>query len=280
MKDVIYSYESRLENDLLTVISNNKNKRIVVVGTTCTGKSSILKKHPKFHDMDELIFPLLNQEEKEYVCQTPWTEEIGNKMNEFVKQRVKLKPGLPVFGTVLLDSDIAILISLNKMLLEGRCKLRGVNMRDAINMNNGICSELQSFKNKKIEIKVIPDDYFYCAVIEESLIDNNALQKINQYYHSTRIEEVDDEKYPIWHVQEYHIPEAEMEQIFKAVCANLKPEWYIHAFNEIKYLLIVGLHKKYFSLPTQKDESWNKMIQYGEQVGIGREWTEDIPLRI
>ena len=54
-------------------------------------------------DMDELIFPLLSEEEKKYVCTTPWTEEIGQKMDELVRERVKIKKGYPVFGTVLLD---------------------------------------------------------------------------------------------------------------------------------------------------------------------------------
>ena len=40
-------------------------------------------------DMDEEIFPLLTEEENDYVCQTPWTEEIGNKMDELV--RIKLR---------------------------------------------------------------------------------------------------------------------------------------------------------------------------------------------
>lgn len=40
-------------------------------------------------DMDELIFPLLSEEEKDYVCTTPWTEEIGKKMDELVHKKLR-----------------------------------------------------------------------------------------------------------------------------------------------------------------------------------------------
>ena len=43
--------------------------------------------------MDEIIFPLLTEQEKEYVCQTPWTEEIGKTMDRLVRERVKIQAG-------------------------------------------------------------------------------------------------------------------------------------------------------------------------------------------
>ena len=76
---------------LKTIFEQNKDKRICVLGTTCTGKTTLINKTNIGLDMDKEIFPLLTSEEKEYVCQTPWTEEIGNKMDELVKTKLNIK---------------------------------------------------------------------------------------------------------------------------------------------------------------------------------------------
>lgn len=47
---------------------DNKNKRICVLGTTCTGKTTLINELNMGVDMDEEIFPLLTKEETEYVC--------------------------------------------------------------------------------------------------------------------------------------------------------------------------------------------------------------------
>ena len=62
--------------ELSRIFENNKDKRICVLGTTCTGKTTIIDTLHIGEDMDELIFPL-TKEENDYVCQTPWTPEIG-----------------------------------------------------------------------------------------------------------------------------------------------------------------------------------------------------------
>lgn len=94
--------------EIKKIFKENKNKRICVIGTTCTGKTTIINKLEIGKDMDKEIFPLLTQEETNYVCQTPWTKEIGNKMDYFVKTKLKIKPGTPLFGTLLLDCDLII----------------------------------------------------------------------------------------------------------------------------------------------------------------------------
>ncbi|MBU2052749.1 MAG: hypothetical protein V1788_03485 [Nanoarchaeota archaeon] len=49
---------------LKDLLKNNENKRIVVVGTSCIGKSTILKGISEAQDMDELIFPRLSKKRK------------------------------------------------------------------------------------------------------------------------------------------------------------------------------------------------------------------------
>ena len=99
--------------------------------------------------MDEEIFPLLTAEEKEYICRTPWTDEIGKKMNELVRTKLSIKPGVPMFGTVLLDCDLIVYLHINDELLFERTKLGNVNFENAKNMQQKL--KVNGFKVKKID---------------------------------------------------------------------------------------------------------------------------------
>lgn len=85
--------EASIDN-LVAIFNENSNKRICVLGTTCTGKTTLINESNIGLDMDKEIFPLLTQEETDYVCSTPWTEKIGNKMNELVRSKLSIKPGI------------------------------------------------------------------------------------------------------------------------------------------------------------------------------------------
>ena len=128
---------------LKTIFEQNKDKRICVLGTTCTGKTTLINKTNIGLDMDKEIFPLLTKEETEYVCQTPWTEEIGNKMDELVRTKLKIQPGTPMFGTVLLDCDLIIYLYINDELLQERTRLRNTDFNNAKNMQKKIEEEIK-----------------------------------------------------------------------------------------------------------------------------------------
>lgn len=128
---------------LKTIFEQNKDKRICVLGTTCTGKTTLINKTNIGLDMDEEIFPLLTKEETDYVCQTPWTEEIGNKMDELVRTKLKIQPGTPLFGTVLLDCDLIIYLHINDNLLQERTRLRNTDFNNAKNMQKKIEEEIK-----------------------------------------------------------------------------------------------------------------------------------------
>lgn len=129
-------------NDLKTILDTNKSKRICVIGTSCTGKTTYLEYVKNGLDMDKLIFPLLSEEEKEYVCQTPWTEEIGETMDRLVKERIKIQAGQPVFGTVIIDCDLIVYLNISDELLKKRTSSRNVNYEDAKNMKDSIEKDL------------------------------------------------------------------------------------------------------------------------------------------
>ena len=130
------------------------DRRVCVVGTTCIGKSTLVKSLRGVSDLDELLFPLLTREEQNYVCQKPWTPEIGHMMMHLAKERVALEPGNPVFGTVVLASDYLIHLRITDYLLQQRVVARGKNYEDVKNMQAQIDTEVKQLKIPKIEFLV------------------------------------------------------------------------------------------------------------------------------
>ena len=140
--------------EITQIFNDNQDKRICVLGTTCTGKTTLINGTNIGLDMDEEIFPLLTKEETEYVCKTPWTEEIGEKMDEFVRTKLSIKPGHPMFGTVLLDCDLIIYLHINDELLLERTNSRNVDFKNAKNMQQKIEEEIRNSKTPSIFIEV------------------------------------------------------------------------------------------------------------------------------
>lgn len=142
---------------LKEIFLENKDKRICVLGTTCTGKSTIIRETNLGVDMDEEIFPLLTKEENDYVCSSPWTEEIGKKMDELVRKKLTIKPGIPMFGTVLLDCDLIIYLHINDDLLLERTKSRNVDFENAKKMQVAIEKEIMESPKPTLYIEVKDD---------------------------------------------------------------------------------------------------------------------------
>lgn len=147
--------QEQLTNKLKQILDHNKDKRVIVVGTTCTGKSTFLKSIQEAYDMDELVFPQLTQEETDYVCSSPWTPEIGQTMTRLVRERVTVQLGKPVFGTVILDSDLIVYLKISDELLRQRTALRGSKFEDAKNMQGQIEDEIKISGITVIEFSVV-----------------------------------------------------------------------------------------------------------------------------
>jgi len=157
----VYTYIGDIMNfseELRQILEDNSDKRICVVGTTCTGKTTILKSLHFGVDMDKIIFPLLTPEEEAYVFQEPWTEEIGEYMNQLVREKIKIEAGIPVFGTVVIDSDLLVFLDIDDELLKERTSLRNADFINAKNMGNKIKQEMMSSNIPYISVKVRQDD--------------------------------------------------------------------------------------------------------------------------
>jgi len=146
--------EANIEN-LITIFNENSDKRICVLGTTCTGKTTLIENLGIGLDMDKEIFPLLTKEETDYVCSTPWTLEIGEKMDELVRTKLSIRPGFPLFGTVLLDCDLIVYLHISDELLLERTKLRNADFINAKNMRQKIEDEIKVAGIDTITLEVV-----------------------------------------------------------------------------------------------------------------------------
>lgn len=116
---------------------------------------------------------------------------------------------------------------------------------------------------------------FQLSVIEESLDDKNVINNLKQYLARQWIENVPKDEYPIWHINEYHVPEKKIDELLNLLTLHVKPTWYIHAFNDTKLCVVfVG---RYFEVAPYRDETWNEMIEYGVEVaGVERQYIENM----
>ena len=146
--------EENLIEKLQILLESNKDKRVVVVGTTCTGKSTFLQSIKGAHDMDDLLYPQLTKEEADFVNQTPLTEEISRTMDRLAKERVKVEKGQPVFGTIVFDSDFIINLKISDELLRQRVRSRNVSFEDAKNMQKYIEEDVEKSGIPKIDFPV------------------------------------------------------------------------------------------------------------------------------
>ena len=119
---------------------------------------------------------------------------------------------------------------------------------------------------------------FRLGIIEESLENMGCLEALTPFLFSQRVEEVPDDSSPIWHTNEYHVPENQFRKLLPILERQVKATWYIHAFNDKK--LIVVLHGKSFCISLYKDDTWNEMIAYGELVNVEKRYLENIPLHV
>lgn len=131
-------------NALNVIFEKHKNDRVCVLATTCCGKSTLQEQISGTVDMDEVLWPQLTKDEEAYICQKPWTREIGNFTSKLVKERVTVKAGQPIFSLILLDCEVIVYLDISDELLAEHCKKRGSAFQDAKNVKNAIENTVNS----------------------------------------------------------------------------------------------------------------------------------------
>ena len=129
----------KIKSELAQIFDRHSDKRICVLGTTCCGKSSLQSQFP-----DEALWPTLSKEEEAYICQKPWTHDIGAFTGKLVKERVVIQPGHPLFSLVLVDCDILVYLGISDELLRKHCQQRNALFEDAKNVKHAIESTINA----------------------------------------------------------------------------------------------------------------------------------------
>jgi len=75
-------------------------------------------------------------------------------MDELVRTKLSIKPGIPLFGTVLLDCDLIVYLHINDELLLERTTSRNVSFENAKNMQSQIEQEIYSSNIETIILEV------------------------------------------------------------------------------------------------------------------------------
>ncbi len=147
-------------NTLEAIFEKHRNERIYVLATMCCGKTTLLEQIPNCVDMDSIAFANITDEEAALISQTPWTKEIGDAVDKIVYRNVKVKPGSPVFGTVIVDCDIVIYLDISDELLAKHCQKRGANFADAKQMKQAIEGDWNTHKAKDDKL------FYYVTMLE------------------------------------------------------------------------------------------------------------------
>lgn len=120
---------------------------------------------------------------------------------------------------------------------------------------------------------------FSLGIIEEGLEDRKILSDLSLYFVSQRIESVPEDEVPLWHINEYHVDNNQIEGVLDMLKENVKTTWYCHAFSHEK--LYVVFKGKWFVISLKRDETWDNMIEYGVvSARVERSYLETVPLHI
>lgn len=141
---------------LKKIFDRNSSKRILVMGTTCAGKSTLIKSLPECLDQDDICWALLPKELEEKLSRGSWTQEMIESWNKHVEnatQIVEIEAGRPLFGASMFKSDIIVYLNINENTLRERTSKRGIKYEMAESYNNKIKEML-----KAIDLPVIVID--------------------------------------------------------------------------------------------------------------------------
>ena len=147
-------------NTLLAIFEKHCHERVCVVGTKCVGKTTLLKRLHGCVDMDAEVFSQISEAEARFINQTPWTKEIGDEVDRLVYKYAEIKPGKPMFGTVIVDCEAVVYLDIGDDLLREHCRMRGVGYDDAIRMKQAIEGDWNNHKDMQNKM-------FYYIMITE-----------------------------------------------------------------------------------------------------------------
>jgi len=152
-------------NTLKAIFEKHNDERVCVIGTVCAGKSTILNKLAEYgcEDLDAVVWPLIPEDEMvvfNQLAKDPWSEDFGNEIDRLIYKYAKVKPGNPLFTSVIIDCEAVVYLDISDDLLAAHCKERGVSYEDAKKIKEAIEGDWNNHKG-------INEKTFYYLTITE-----------------------------------------------------------------------------------------------------------------
>lgn len=135
-------------NSLKAIFEKHVNERVCVLATTCCGKTTLLRQIPDCIDLDDELWPQLTQEEADFISKKPWTEEIGDYIDKLVYEKIAIKPGYPLFSTIIVDCDVVVYLDISDELLAEHCKKRGNDFTDSKRVKEAVEQDWNNHRKK------------------------------------------------------------------------------------------------------------------------------------
>ncbi len=153
------------------IINENKDKRILILGTKFSGKRTILnnlKIGTYYNDLlDDLIL-----EKYGYVYITPQEKKA-------LESKMIITKGIPLFSECLVDCDLIIFLYINESLLKLRTTMNYMEATSAIAIQNNLKKELKNVSVPIIKIDVLPKRIYPEKMSRNVFVCNSLKEKIN-----------------------------------------------------------------------------------------------------
>ena len=148
-------------NTLNAIFEKHKNERIIVLTSTCVGKTTIIEKANKnWIDADLLLGQNITEEEIMEAILSKKGIKYIRIYEKKLYNKLKVEPGIPIFGSCVLDCDVLIYLDISEKNLLLHCKKRGIDINFVLQLKEEIENDWNYYKN-------INDKMFYYVVTAE-----------------------------------------------------------------------------------------------------------------
>jgi hypothetical protein len=133
-------------DELATILAAHSDKRVLVIGTTCCGKTALRSQIGLGIDLDDIVLPTFRPSELKTLDSDSWSPKVFERIQSRAKnlEEATPRPGCPAFGTVLVDADLVVRLRISDDLLRQRANMRGVSEVKAKAMDVQIDEQLKS----------------------------------------------------------------------------------------------------------------------------------------
>ena len=129
--------------ELADLLARHRDERVLVVGTSCAGTSTLARQIDGTVDAGDVVSPGLTPEEKAIVYADVWTPEVGRTVQHLVARHLAVEKGTPVFATVVFDADLLVHLRISDALLAERVALRRASLTNGLGMRRQLEEDIQ-----------------------------------------------------------------------------------------------------------------------------------------